>query len=636
MKKDGSASTFDRMKIASVVILCLLTGCGPTAPKEASQATAPGSTEPELTITPPKPRPAPSQGYLGSQACVECHTETHEHYSQHPMGQSLAKVLEATPIENYEGEDRFSADSAPGSNLRLAYEVEKTDDEVIHREILERRNGEQIYSRDVPVQYAIGAGVRGRSYLINHDGFLFMSPVTWYSQSGTWDLSPAYHIRNMQFGRRIVDDCLSCHAGRVATASDTPDSYQPNPFIEESIGCERCHGPGEQHVQFHHGKIELPKDPIVNPIDLPPRKRDHVCMQCHLGGESRLTRYDRSDFDFRPGDDLADIWTVFIQDNDHENGTRSDKGHRHASKVVSQAEQMFVSRCYQKSNGKLGCISCHDPHTVPSADEKVSFYKSKCLECHSPGNVECSQPVSERLLVSSEDSCIQCHMPVATSSNISHVAQSDHRVLREYPPERSHQHEADEEQAVMVVVGEKENLIPKDELDRAKAIMQVRISESIKAPELAGRTISFLEKWVEAVPSDIEAALTLGIALQLQQAYTPAIQAWQKALEVQPENELLLRRLMFIHLETGQPAISVDYSQRLVNVVPWDAEYFGFHAQILAELRRFDEAVSAAKRSLELNPGQPQIHQLLAKLYAVQNNSEQSQLHEKQAQQMSR
>ena len=34
---------------------------------------------------------------------------------------------------------------------------------------------------------------------------------------------------------------------------------------------------------------------------------------------------------------------------------------------------MYRSRCFQASSGQLGCISCHDPHRQPAAEEKTTF-----------------------------------------------------------------------------------------------------------------------------------------------------------------------------------------------------------------------------------------------------------------------
>ena len=34
------------------------------------------------------------------------------------------------------------------------------------------------------------------------------------------------------------------------------------------------------------------------------------------------------------------------------------------------------------SRGKLGCISCHDPHDQPAPEAKAAYFRDRCLECH--------------------------------------------------------------------------------------------------------------------------------------------------------------------------------------------------------------------------------------------------------------
>ena len=65
------------------------------------------------------------------------------------------------------------------------------------------------------MKYALGSGTRGISYLIEHDGRLFQSPISWYGQKKQWDLSPGYDVNNLHFDRPIEPDCLFCHANRV-------------------------------------------------------------------------------------------------------------------------------------------------------------------------------------------------------------------------------------------------------------------------------------------------------------------------------------------------------------------------------------------------------------------------------------
>ena len=50
----------------------------------------------------------------------------------------------------------------------------------------------------------LGSGRQGASYLIDRDGFLFQSPISWYAQQRRWDLSPGYQKTNAHFDRVIV------------------------------------------------------------------------------------------------------------------------------------------------------------------------------------------------------------------------------------------------------------------------------------------------------------------------------------------------------------------------------------------------------------------------------------------------
>src|SRR5262249_4917805 len=46
------------------------------------------------------------------------------------------------------------------------------------------------------------------------------------------------------------------------------------------------------------------------------------------------------------------------------------------------------------------------------------------------GQRGCSKPLPERRQTSPRDSCIDCHMPRYTSSDIAHTASTDHRIVR--------------------------------------------------------------------------------------------------------------------------------------------------------------------------------------------------------------
>src|SRR5262249_25165359 len=97
-------------------------------------------------------------------------------------------------------------------------------------------------------------------------------------------------------------------------------------------------------------------------------------------------------------------------------------------RFASQVEQMYASGCFRASNGKMGCISCHDPHQVPPVDQKAAFFRDRCLKCHD--DQSCSLTPARRREKARDDSCIQCHMEKFENSDIGHMASTDHRILR--------------------------------------------------------------------------------------------------------------------------------------------------------------------------------------------------------------
>ena len=87
-----------------------------------------------------------------------------------------------------------------------------------------------------------------------------------------------------------------------------------------------------------------------------------------------------------------------------------------------------VSRCYKESKGELGCISCHDPHTLPEPADRIADDQKRCLECHAKRG--CSLTAEVRLKKSPQDDCVSCHMSTLPGSTVGHSAITDHRILR--------------------------------------------------------------------------------------------------------------------------------------------------------------------------------------------------------------
>src|SRR5262249_4951018 len=130
----------------------------------------------------------------------------------------------------------------------LQYSVDIRNGRVFHQETHRDALSRIVTRNEAEVQYVLGAARQGASYLIERDGFLYQSPLSWYSQKRRWDLSPGFESYNYHFDRPIRPGCLFCHANRVEPRPGPINQYQPPIFRGHSVGCERCHGPGELHV----------------------------------------------------------------------------------------------------------------------------------------------------------------------------------------------------------------------------------------------------------------------------------------------------------------------------------------------------------------------------------------------------
>ncbi|MEZ6064314.1 MAG: multiheme c-type cytochrome [Planctomycetaceae bacterium] len=273
--------------------------------------------------------------YVGSAACRECHAAIAAEYESHPMWHSTRAV--SGPVE--------AAATGPESGFVFRgeqYFVENSDGEAVHHIVGRDKQGEVLYDQSAHVSYEIGSGRRGRAFVLQQDDLLFQSPITWYAGKDGWGLSPGYVASHRRFDRRLLDGCVNCHVGLVAGGSGQPDRFASPPFIEEGVGCERCHGPGAAHIQWHSSQTApTGPDPIVNPVDLPPAEREAVCQQCHLTGVERVVRAGRSEFDFRPGDRLSDVWMAFVLP-----GSGEGAGKRMA---VSHVEELQTSRCWTEA-----------------------------------------------------------------------------------------------------------------------------------------------------------------------------------------------------------------------------------------------------------------------------------------------
>jgi Flp pilus assembly protein TadD len=331
--------------------------------------------------------------YVGNSACATCHLSIYESYSRHPM--ALTSGVVNQPIT----ESSFR--HAPSS---IIYRIYRKGSKAFFSY---ERPGDPTTNGKQELHYFVGSGTRGRSYLFSIDGFLYQAPISYYAQKSRWAISPGYESYREMPTRPIEASCLYCHTSQVQPISGTQNRYFSPPFAHSAVSCERCHGPGGEHVKG--------RGAMVNPAKLGPERRDSVCAQCHLIGEARIQRPGKSLDMFRPGDLLSEYVSHFVYEDKDKIGLRA----------VSHVEAVSQSLCKRLSEGGMSCFNCHDPHSVPAAQHKAAYFREKCLACHQ------QRPTSDQSQHYSKNfDCASCHMPKTSSRDISHTTVTDHRILR--------------------------------------------------------------------------------------------------------------------------------------------------------------------------------------------------------------
>ncbi|MBC7817771.1 MAG: hypothetical protein IAG10_12835 [Planctomycetaceae bacterium] len=575
------------------VALTWLSGCGQsTPPTSPTSSTPPPEPLPPIAAAPVK-NAQTDVAYIGTERCAACHRaeETSYHHTAH--SRALAEIdLDAEPPDG--------GFSDPVSQRH--YRIYRQDGKLRQEESIRTSAGEPLILCDLPVRYVIGSGRFSRSYLVDRDGCLFVSPVTWYTAPKEWKLSPGYDRGNLGFQRPVLMRCLVCHAGRVESLDRSPQRVA---LPTLAIDCERCHGPGELHARKWDGVVagqgtnSGPDETIFNPVHFDRQFGEDVCAQCHLHSAATVERRGRSLFDFRPGRKLSDYLAHYAPQ------TRETE-----MKVVGHVEQMRLSRCYQ-ADERMTCLTCHDPHAEKSPSDLKAVYREKCLQCHT--DQSCKTTSEARRATAVADDCIQCHMP-RSPTEIPHFAFTHHRIgIHKPAPAATATQAAPEE---LVLIPGSPEAVRFDEL-RNLGLGYLQFSDATQhashIPEYRSRAVLLLRQFSDegGQDSEVDAALArLHWGVDRQQMARSA----QAVVDAKDASPLAWTTACFTlgmtYYELRRPAEARLWLERTAALRP-TPEIYRMLSECLDVGGETEAAIQAARRACELGPDAPRYCELL-------------------------
>jgi predicted CXXCH cytochrome family protein len=323
---------------------------------------------------------AASGTYVGSQACQKCHAEIYERWKKTPM----ANVVR----------DPHTHPDAVIPNLATNTVSKFSVDQVafVYGRLWKQRYftkiGDDFFP--LPVQWDV-ANRAWRPYFV---------PAT-----GDWWAS-IYPPDNMQ--RPTGPLCDGCHSVGY--------NIQTGQVAEWNVGCERCHGPGSDHVAHPL------RGNILNPAQMDDVAANDTCIQCHSQGQPLTNPIGGKYYDwpvgYHVGLKLQDFWK--LEDCSLGQTTFYYFPDCTAHKNRMQGNDFVQSVMYQHG---VTCASCHDVHGTNNYAQLTKPAAEICLDCHGPTSpngphTATLEEHTHHKVGGPGSQCVACHMPAIETEGV--------------------------------------------------------------------------------------------------------------------------------------------------------------------------------------------------------------------------
>ncbi|MBM3762898.1 MAG: tetratricopeptide repeat protein [Acidobacteria bacterium] len=409
------------------------------------------------------------------------------------------------------------------------------------------------------LSFAIGSGRVGHSFLFKQGNRLFQAPVSYYSETRQYQLSPGFQRRPQLDLTRVVEpSCLNCH-----TTAFNPVTLDITP----GIGCERCHGNTARHL------ATAGKGPIVNPKKLNTHERDSICAQCHLTGAARVARYRPSGDTYKPGLNLSNFSAIF---------TEPQSGDDNSIGVTSHYESLSLSQCRLPDNQPLSCTTCHDPHSEPP--DATTYFNNRCQSCHD------TKPCKQ----TNDTNCISCHMPKASGRGVDHSSYTNHSIPRDKSPRQP------ASKALTPFWADSTN-------DRDLGLAQAILNRIDQAQPL-------LEAAAKANPKDLTVLSQLAQIHDRQGREANALPLYEAILKLDPAHPTASTNLAVIRAKAGRLSDAISLWRTALKSNPAQTGVRMNLAQALLRQGNRAAAIEEIKTALSYDPDQPAARRILTQL----------------------
>lgn len=213
------------------------------------------------------------------------------------------------------------------------------------------------------------------------------------------------------------DVCATCHTDHVENFVKTFHGRKTLSSKKLTNDCESCHGPGSAHVE---GGGDVAK--IINPKKLDAAGVADLCLSCHTNKNVMMWKTSHH---AQTGLSCLQCHSV------HDGGGRTNLKAKAVFEEQVQTETCLKCHKQQKADmrlashhplpeGKMSCVSCHNPHGGIDGNLKADSPQELCAKCHAE---KVGPFANEHPPVT--DDCMNCHRPHGSAND---------KLLKQAPP----------------------------------------------------------------------------------------------------------------------------------------------------------------------------------------------------------
>src|SRR5579871_1384389 len=547
---------------------------------------------------------SPPNTYVDSKVCALCHAQIARTFALTGMGRSFYRLDAAHVVEDFSRGNPFYHQMSD-----TWYRMDRKDGTVSQRRWRIGPDGREIAVEESSVDYVMGSGNHVRTYLHRTSrGALIELPLAWYAENGgVWAMEPGLDRDSVLPPRTIAYDCMFCHNAYPRILANHDESGAEPLYagdLPEGIDCQRCHGPGGNHVRAAQQGLPAAAA-IVNPARLSADREMEVCLQCHLETTTQplphsIVKYGRAPFSYRPGEPLANFEIFFDRAPASE--------YAGGFEIAHSAYRSRQSLCFLRSGGKLICTTCHNPHDIPRGESASQHYNSVCRQCHAE-TLRASVAAGRH---TANTGCIACHMPKRRTQDVIHAVMTDHLIQRR-PPAGDLLAPLSEQATVYEKPyrGEVVPYYPADLPSTGEGALYRAVAQVSQGSNLAAGLPRLAAEIASQKPAEAEFYVELGQAWLSAGKPANAVTQFAEAVRRKPGSPVVALNLADALTQAGQPERAIAVLRTATRTAPADALLW-YQLGITESSAGHDAAAIAAfEKSIALEPDMAESHNLL-------------------------